>query len=170
MEDIEDQEVRKEVSPEVKNLQKQIDELWMNNLIVEKGKSALDGFVKEFIIKGDNSSSPQDFLRKAKSLVVDLMKNNPQTKFKMILNCRLIKTNFSREEVTDDPFFHSQFHQNFEGSNFGETYDKAGREMIVNFENFNKRGSNWRFEKVLSLLIPNCEISTSWRWILDATS
>ena len=105
----------------------------------------MNGFVKEFFIRGDNSPFPQDFLRKAKPLVIDFMKNNPQTKVKMILNCLLVKDDLTTGE--EDPFSHSKFHQNLEGTNWGEIFDREGMEMIENLENFNRRGSNWRFVK-----------------------
>ena len=82
LESVEDVKVRKRVSPRVEQLKKQIDDLWSSVLIVEEGKSALKGFAKEFFIRGDDSRSPQDFLRKTRGLVINLMKNNPQTKVK----------------------------------------------------------------------------------------
>ena len=82
------------------------------------------------------------------------MKTNPQTKDKMILNSLLIKPDLTTgEEIEEDPFFHSSYHMNLEGTNWGETFDEMGVEMIEKLENFNRRGSNWKFEKVLKLEI-----------------
>ena len=82
LETVEDAEVKRRVSPQVEKLKKQISDLWKSDFEVEEGKSALKGFAKEFFIRGDDSLSPQDFLRKVRKKVVDLMKNNPQKKVK----------------------------------------------------------------------------------------
>ena len=39
LEEIEDMEVRKNVSPKVEKLKKQINDLWIHDLVVEEGKS-----------------------------------------------------------------------------------------------------------------------------------
>ena len=86
LETVEDVEVKRRISPRVEELKKQIADLWSFDFVVEEGKSALNGFARQFIIREDDSLSPQDFLRKVRKKVVDLMKNNPQTKVKLILD------------------------------------------------------------------------------------
>ena len=53
----------KDQLPRWKKLKKQIAELWEEKLVVEKGKSAFGKFARQFIIRGDDSLSPQEFFR-----------------------------------------------------------------------------------------------------------
>ena len=152
LETVDDADIRRQLNPAVERLKKQIKELWEQRLIVKKGKSALKGFAKQFIIQGDNSISPQDFLRKARWHIVKLLQENPQTKVKCVLNVEISRTSWaSGEEIIDGPFFHSRQKKNL-GNNM-EIVDEMEKEMMVNLENFNRRGSNWMFEKVIRLEI-----------------
>ena len=141
LESVDDVDVRRRSNPAVERLKKQIAELWEQRLIVEKGKSALKGFAKQFIIQGDDSALPQDFLRKARWHIRALLRENPQTKVKCVLNVEMSRTSLaSGEEIIDDPFFHSRQKKNL-GNNV-EILDEMEQEMISNLENFNRRGSN----------------------------
>ena len=84
--------------------------------------------------------------------MIDVLEKNRGTKFKLILNCLLVKTDLSTgEEVEEDPFFHSGIHVNL-GTNLDEKLDEA-EEVNEKFENFNKGESGWMFGKILSLEI-----------------
>ena len=150
LENVEDESLKKEVDPAVEKLKKEIGELWEKRLIVEEGKSALKGFAKQFFIRGDDSVFPQDFLLKARGHVVKLLQENPQTKVKCVLNCKMSRM-VGEEEIVDEPFFHSRQKKNL-GTNM-EIVGEMEKEMIENLERFNRRGSNWTFEKVLFLEI-----------------
>ena len=152
LESVDDVDVRRRSNPAVEKLKKQIAELWGKRLIVEKGKSTLKGFAKQFWIQGDDSISPQDFFRKARWHIVALLQQNPQTKVKCTLNVEMSRINWtSGEEIIADPFFHSRQKKNL-GNNV-EIVDEMEQEMISNLENFNRRGSNWMFKKVIRLEI-----------------
>ena len=150
LKNVEDESLRKEVDPAVKKLKKEIGELWEKRLIVEEGKSALKGFAKQFFIHGDDSVFPQDFLLKARVHVVQLLQENPQTKVKCVLNCKMSRM-IGEEEIVDEPFFLSRQKKNL-GTNL-EIVGEMENEMIENLERFNRGGSNWTFEKVLFLEI-----------------
>ena len=153
LENVEDESLKKKIDPAVEKLKKEIDELWKvkpwKKLIVEKGKSALGGFAKQFFIRGDDSVFPQEFLLKARGHVVKLLQENPHTKVKCVLNCKMSRL-IGDEEIVDEPFFHSRQKKNL-GTNGWEIVGEMENEMIENLENFNRRGSNWVFEKVLFL-------------------
>ena len=54
-------------------------------LIVEEKQKVMKGVIQEFEIKGDSSSlTPLEFFKKANPIVIDLMKQNPKTKVRMI--------------------------------------------------------------------------------------
>ena len=149
LESVEDAEIRKKSTPKVEKLKKQIAELWGEKLTVEKGKSAFGKFARQFIIRGDDSSTPQEFFRKARGEIVLLLRQNPQTKVQCILNVEMIQNRISGEDELSNPFFPSRQKENL-GNNF-EIVDEIIREMIEAMENYNKRGSNWIFKKVIRL-------------------
>ena len=149
LESVRDAEIRKKSTPAVEKLKKQIAELWGEKLVVEKGKSAFGKFARQFIIRGDDSFSPQEFFRKARGEIVLLLRQNPQTKVQCILNVEMIQNRISGEDETSDPFFPSRQKENL-GNNF-EIAEEMIREMIEAMENYNKRGSNWIFKKVIRL-------------------
>ena len=149
LESVEDAEIRKKSTPAVEKLKKQIAELWGEKLVVEKGKSAFGKFARQFIIRGDDSLSPQEFFRKARGEIKLLLRQNPQTKVQCILNVEMIQNRIGEDDVTSDPFFRSGQKENL-GNNF-EIAEEMIQEMIEAMENYNKRGSNWIFKRVIRL-------------------
>ena len=149
LENVKDDEIRKRSTPAVEKLKKQIAELWGEKLTVEKGKSAFGKFARQFIIRGDDSATPQEFFRKARGEIVLLLRQNPQTKVQCILNVEMIQNRISGEDELSDPFFPSRQKENL-GNNF-DIVEEMIREMIEAMENYNKRGSNWVFKKVIRL-------------------
>ena len=149
LESVKDAEIRKRSTPAVEKLKKQIAELWGEKLTVEKGKSAFGKFAKQFIIRGDDSSTPQEFFQKAKGEIKLLLRQNPQTKVQCILNVEMIQNRISGEDESSNPFFPSRQKENL-GNNF-DIVEEMIQEMIEAMENYNKRGSNWVFKKVIRL-------------------
>ena len=149
LESVRDGEIRKRSTPAVEKLKKQIAELWGKKLTVEKGKSAFGKFARQFIIRGDDSSTPQEFFRKARGEIVLLLRQNPQTKVQCILNVEMIQNRISGEDESSDPFFPSRQKENL-GNNF-DIVEEMIQEMIEAMENYNKRGSNWVFKRVIRL-------------------
>ena len=149
LESVKDAEIRKRSTPAVEKLKKQIAELWGEKLTVEKGKSAFGKFAKQFIIRGDDSTTPQEFFQNARGEIVLLLRQNPQTKVQCILNVEMIQNRISGEDELSDPFFPSRQKENL-GNNF-DIVEEMIQEMIEAMENYNKRGSNWVFERVIRL-------------------
>ena len=149
LESVEDAEIRKKSTPAVEKLKKQIAELWGEKLVVEKGKSAFGKFARQFIIRGDDSLSPQEFFRKARGEIKLLLRQNPQTKVQCILNVEMIQNRIGEEDQLSNPFFRSGQKENL-GNNF-EIAEEMTQEMIEAMENYNKRGSNWIFKRVIRL-------------------
>ena len=150
LENVEDESLKKKIDPAVEKLKKEIEKLWKKQLVVEEGKSAQKGFAKQFFIRGDDSVFPQEFLLKARGHVVKLLQENPQTKVKCVLNCKMSRM-IGDEEIVDEPFFLSRQKKNL-GTNL-EIVGEIKNKMIENMERFNRGGSNWTFEKVLFLEI-----------------
>ena len=77
----------------------------------------------------------------------------------MILNCEMTREElFCESTQILNAFFHSETVENLEGTDEREVYDGSVQTIEEIIQNFNQRGSNWRFERVLSLDIHFTEI------------
>ena len=80
------------------------------------------------------------------------MRENRRTRVRMILNCEMTRKElFSESTQILNVFFHSETVENLEGTDEREVYDRSVQTIEEKIQNFNQRGSNWRFERVLSL-------------------
>ena len=84
-----------------------------------------------------------------KPKVVELFEKN-----KMILSCLMSRTNLATgEDIEEIADFHSLIETNLGGTNEGEMFDEMVERILENLANFQRQGSNWRFEKVVELEI-----------------
>ena len=114
--------------------------------------SALRGFARQFRIEGIPRHAPREFLQKLKTEVLKLMRENRRTRVRMILNCEMRREELFSEEVQIlNSFFHSGTAENLEATDETEVFDTFVQAIEERIQNFNQRGSNWRFQTVLSL-------------------
>ena len=70
----------------------------------------------------------------------------------MILTCEMTRKElFSESTQILNAFFNSETVENLEGTDESEVYDRSIQTIEERIQNFNQRGSNWRFQRVLSL-------------------
>ena len=70
----------------------------------------------------------------------------------MILTCEMTREElFSKNIQILNSFFNSETAENLEATVESEVYDTFVRTIEERIQNFNQRGSNWRFQRVLSL-------------------
>ena len=62
-------------------------------------KSALKKFAVQYIIKGKSGYDPKRFLSAVKESIENLLKNNSQTKVKIILRCKMERTDIKTGDV-----------------------------------------------------------------------
>ena len=80
------------------------------------------------------------------------MRENRQTRVRMILNCEMTREElFSESTQILNSFFHSETVENLGASNQSVIYDNFIQTIEERIQNFNQRGSNWRFQRVLFL-------------------
>ena len=85
---------------------------------IEERASALRGFARQFRIQGIDGFGPIDFMRYAKEEVLNLMRNNRQTKVNIILNLEMIReeTGFTGDVEYKYPHFQSGIIENLEAT------------------------------------------------------
>ena len=82
-------EIPESVSPNLKKLKKKIDDIYKNIKIfeVKESASALKNFAKVYTIDGKEGFDPQSFMDGARENMTELLRNNRNTKVKLILKC-----------------------------------------------------------------------------------
>ena len=142
-------------TPKEENLHRKIrkiKEINRRRLRITETASALRGFTRQFRIEGIPRHAPREFMQMAKRDILKLMRENRQTRVRMILNCEMTRKElFSESTQILNTFFHSETVENLEGTDESVIYDRSIQTIEERIQNFNQRGSNWRFQRVLSL-------------------
>ena len=115
-------------------------------------KSALKNFAIQYRIKGSNGYDPESFLLNSKQPIRNLMINTRQTKVKFIFACMMEKIDLkSGEVIAKEAAFHSKTEVNLEINDSNELFSKMKETVLEYLAKFQRQGSNWRFQSVLSL-------------------
>ena len=146
----------------LKKIKKEIDNIYKQRKIfefkerkifeVKKSKSAIGKFFKVYIIDGKEGFDPQSFMDGARENMTEVIRNNRNTKVKLILYCHMISE--KKNLIRDFPF-HSGIEVNLEGTDENDIYTimtETILERIANLINRNSDGvSDWAFYKVIKL-------------------
>ena len=142
-------------TPKEEKLQRKIrkiKEINRRRLKIAETASALRGFTRQFRIEGIPRHAPREFMQIARRDILKLMRENRQTRVRMILNCEMTRKElFSESTQILNTFFHSETVENLEGTDESAVFDRSIQTIEERIQNFNQRGSNWRFQRVLSL-------------------
>ena len=145
----------KPISASLKNLKEKINKIFEENkFTLKEGKSALKNFVREYIIDGRPGYGPQRFFEAARKLLIKILRENKNTKTKMILNCKMQRTDLRTGEIIEiDADFHSEIERNLAETDENKLLDKMIARIGEVLANFQQSGSNWVFVKVNQLQI-----------------
>ena len=147
-------EIPKSVSPNLKKIKKEIDNIYKQIKIfeVKESNSALKKFAKVYTIDGKEGFDPQSFMDGARENMTELLRNNRNTKVKFILKCYMIS---EKKNLIKDFPFHSNIEINLDGTDEDDIYiimTDTILERIANLINRNSDGvSDWPFYKVIKL-------------------
>ena len=131
---------------------RKIKEINRRRLRITETASALRGFTRQFRIEGIPRHAPREFMQLARRDILKLMRENRQTRVRMILTCEMTRKElFSESTQILNAFFNSETVENLEGTDESAVYDRFIQTIEERIQNFNQRGSNWRFQRVLSL-------------------
>ena len=106
----------KPVSATLKNLKEKINAIFQEKKFeVREGQSALKNFAREYIIDGRAGYDPQRFFEAVRNLLIKILQENKNTKTKVILNCKMQRTDLKTGEIIEvDAEFHSEIEINLE--------------------------------------------------------
>ena len=114
-------EIPKSVSPRVKKLQKEIKSIYEQIKLFEvrESNSILRNFAKVYTINGIEEYEPLTFLFYARRNITEILRNNRNTKVKLILKCDMIH---SIKDIIREFAFHSNIEVNLEGTDADDIY------------------------------------------------
>ena len=141
-------EIPKSVSPNLRKLKKKIDDIYKKKKIfeVKESDSALRNFANVYTIDGKEGFDPQSFMDGAHENMTELLRNNRNTKVKLILKCYVLS---EKDNLIRDFPFHSGIEVNVEGTDENDIYitmTDTILERIANLINGSSGGgSGWVF-------------------------
>ena len=80
-------------------LENELDEIKRPKFRITELASALRGFARQFRIEGIPRHAPREFLQKVRINVQKLMRENRQTRVRMILNCEMTRKELFSEST-----------------------------------------------------------------------
>ena len=108
-------------TPEEENLHRKIrkiKEINRRRLRITETVSALRGFARQLRIEGIPRHAPREFMQLARRDILNLMRENRQTRVRMILTCEMTRKElFSKNIQILNSFFHSETVENLEATN-----------------------------------------------------
>ena len=120
----------------------------------KKASGATERYVLDLEKYGLSFYDPLRLLGEVKPLVLEKFKEFLNTKQQLTLQCKMKKMNLKTGEIEiDKPHFHSHQYQVLEGSDFEEIFEKMKDEIMLNFEKWISRGSQWIFDRGLKLIL-----------------
>ena len=113
---------------------------------VKETDSALRNFAKVYTIDGKLGFDPQSFLDGARENIIRVLRNNQNTKVKLILKCYMEFVTTNEIKPAD---FHSNSEVNLDGTDEKELYNTIGERILEKIATFQATKSDVRFHSVI---------------------
>ena len=134
----------------LKKLRKEIDEIYeqMKIFEVKETDSALRNFAKVYTIDGKLGFDPWSFMDGACENMTKVLRDNRNTKVKLILKCYM---EFPTTDEINPADFHSGTEVNLDGTDEKELYDTMVERILEKIATFIATKSDVRFHRVVKL-------------------
>ena len=117
---------------------------------VRESNSGLRNFAKVYTIDGIEGFDARSFLDNARENITRVLRENRQTKVKLIFKCNMIKDNIEEEIIK--PFaFHSNIEINLEGTDEDDIYIIMTERILEKMATFQSGGTGWRLHSIIKL-------------------
>ena len=104
----------------------------------------------KYVINDPGNYDPVNFLNMVKETILNKIRENPQSKVCMNLQCIMVKSNpATGEKIRDHAHFSSKQETIHKGTDVEEVYKTVKNIIIESFASYQKNGSCWRFEKII---------------------
>ena len=147
-------EIPKSVSPKLNKLQEQIKKIFEEKIPfeVKETDSALRSFAKVYIVDAKGVFDPRSFMDGARENLTEILRNNRNTKVKLILKIFMIH---EKENITKEFAFHSNIEINLKGTDEDDIYIIMMDRILEKIERFingdGNGGTGWAVFNVIKL-------------------
>ena len=147
-------EIPKSVSPKLNKLQEQIKKIFEEKIPfeVKDSDSALRSFAKVYTVDAMGVFDPRSFMDGARENLTEILRNNRNTKVKLILKIFMIH---EKENITKEFAFHSNIEVNLEGTDEDHIYIIMMDKILEKIERFingdGNGGTGWAVFNVIKL-------------------
>ena len=146
-------EIPKSVSPKLNKLQEQIKKIFEKiPFEVKETDSALRSFAKVYTVDAMGVFDPRSFMDGARENLTEILRNNRNTKVKLILKIFMIH---EKENITKEFAFHSNIEVNLEGTDEDDIYIIMMDRILEKLERFingdGNGGTGWAVFNAIKL-------------------
>ena len=137
-----------ELQMKLNKLRKEIDDIYerMKIFEVKESDSALRGFARVYTIDGKLGFDPQSFSDGVPENMIRVLRDNRNTKVKLILKCYM---EFQTTNEIKPADFHSCIEVNLDGTNEEDLYDMMVDRVLENIAKYMAMGSDVRFHSII---------------------
>ena len=128
-------------------------------LVVDK--TSLSGVTNKYVIKETDRYDPLTLLNVVKEVILNKLRENPQTKTCMSVSCTMVKSNHATgEETRNDAHFSSKQETIYEGTDLEDVYKNMENKILESFAKYQNNRSGWRLETINQLELIISKIDT----------
>ena len=118
---------------------------------VRESNSALRNFARVYTIDGIEGFDARSFLDSARENMTRVLRENRETKVKLIFKCYMERPSTLGETVIKPANFHSDNHINLEGTDEDDIYIIMTERILEKMATFQSGGSGWRLYNIIKL-------------------
>ena len=118
---------------------------------VRESNSALRNFARVYTIDGIEGVDARSFLDSARENITRVLRENRETKVKLILKCYMERPSTLGETVIKPADFHSDNHINLQGTDEDDIYIIMTERILEKMATFQSMGSGWRLYSIIKL-------------------
>ena len=118
---------------------------------VRESNSALRNFARVYTIDGIEGFDARTFLGSARENMTKDLRENRETKVKLIFKCYMERPSTLGETVIKPANFHSDNHINIEGTDEDDIYIIMTERILEKMANFQSGRSGWRLYSIIKL-------------------
>ena len=115
---------------------------------VGESDSALENFTRVYTIEGMEGYDARRFLQDSRQNITSILRNNRNTKVKLISKCNMERQVNSDRDI-QPAAFHSNIEINLDGTDEEELYDTMVERIIENMATFQSMGSGWMLHSII---------------------
>ena len=117
---------------------------------MKEREQALKGFFKTYRIDGKRGYGPQDFIKKLKPKVLELLyTRNKPIKVKFVLTCAFIKENLATGKIEEsEGYFHTHIEVVTDSTDLSKLFDAMTELQLEKVARFEGEKSGWQFDRV----------------------